>query len=93
MFNKCRRGFRRTSLICDVWRLGFPKAVGAIIVEKATMFCRKGAADPRQLAQDRGREGPIEGFDASTCGPLLVARHFVGDRGLVTASNLARLRV
>lgn len=38
--------------------------------------------DPQQLAQELGREGPIEVVDASTWGPMLVARHFFGQLGL-----------
>jgi transposase len=36
----------------------------------------KGEEDQQQLAQELSREGPIEVLDASTWGPLLVARHF-----------------
>ena len=42
----------------------------------------KGEEEPQQLAQELGREGPIELLDASTWGPLLVARHFFGQLGL-----------
>src|SRR5712691_7281558 len=42
----------------------------------------KGEAEQQQLAQEFGREGPIEVLDASTWGPLLVARHFFGQLGL-----------
>ncbi len=42
----------------------------------------KGEEDPQRLAQQLGREGPIEVLDASTWGPMLVARHFFGQLGL-----------
>ncbi len=42
----------------------------------------KGEDDAQQLAQGLGREGSIEVLDASTWGPLLVARHFFGQLGL-----------
>jgi transposase len=42
----------------------------------------KGEEDQQQLAQELGREGPIEILDASTWGPMLVARHFFGQLGL-----------
>jgi transposase len=42
----------------------------------------KGAEDPQLLTQALGREGPIEVLDASTWGPMLVARHFFGQLGL-----------
>jgi transposase len=42
----------------------------------------KGDEEPQQLAQELGREGPIEVLDASTWGPMLVARHFFGQLGL-----------
>ena len=42
----------------------------------------KGEEDPQRLAQQLGREGRIEVLDASTWGPMLVARHFFGQLGL-----------
>src|SRR5713226_1404964 len=42
----------------------------------------KGEEDPQRLAQQLGREGPIEVLDASTWGPMLVARHFFMQLGL-----------
>jgi transposase len=42
----------------------------------------KGEEDPQRLAQQLGREGLIEVLDASTWGPMLVARHFFGQLGL-----------
>jgi len=42
----------------------------------------KGEDEPQQLAQELGREGLIETLDASTWGPMLVARHFFGQLGL-----------
>ena len=42
----------------------------------------KGEEDPQPLARELGREGRIEVLDASTWGPLLVARHFFGQLGL-----------
>jgi hypothetical protein len=42
----------------------------------------QGEEEPRQLAQQLGRDGPIEVLDASTWGPMLVARHFFGQLGL-----------
>jgi transposase len=42
----------------------------------------KGEEDQQQLARELSREGPIEVLDASTWGPLLVARHLFGHLGL-----------
>jgi transposase len=42
----------------------------------------KGEEDPQHLAPERGQAGPITLLDASTWGPLLVARHFFGQLGL-----------
>lgn len=42
----------------------------------------KGEEEPQRLAQELGREGPLEILDASTWGPMLVARHFFGQLGL-----------
>jgi len=42
----------------------------------------KGEEDAKQLARELGHEGPLEVLDASTWGPLLVARHFFGQLGL-----------
>jgi transposase len=42
----------------------------------------KGADDPQRLARELGRDGPIEVVDASTWGPMLLARHFFGQLGL-----------
>ena len=42
----------------------------------------QGEEEPQQLAQELGHRGPIELLDASTRGPLLVARHFFGQLGL-----------
>jgi transposase len=42
----------------------------------------KGEEEPQQLAQELGAVGPIEVVDASTWGPMLVARHFFGQLGL-----------
>src|SRR5260370_35121071 len=42
----------------------------------------QGEEDPQQLAQELRRDGPIEVLDASTWGPMLVARHFFGQLGL-----------
>ena len=42
----------------------------------------KGEDEPQQLAQQLGQQGPIEVVDASTWGPMLVARHFFGQLGL-----------
>ena len=42
----------------------------------------KGEEEPQQLARELGGEGPIEVVDASTWGPMLVARHFFGQLGL-----------
>lgn len=42
----------------------------------------KGEEEPQQLAQELGGEGPLELLEASTWGPLLVARHFFGQLGL-----------
>ncbi len=42
----------------------------------------QGEEDPQQLAQQLGREGPIEVLDASTWGPMLITRHFFGQLGL-----------
>lgn len=42
----------------------------------------RGEEDAQQLARELGRQGPIEVLDASTWGPLLVARHFFGQLGL-----------
>jgi transposase len=42
----------------------------------------KGDDDQAQLARQLGEEGPIEVFDASTWGPMLVARHFFDQLGL-----------
>jgi transposase len=42
----------------------------------------KGEEEQQQLAQELGRQGPIEVLDASTWGPMLVARHFFGQLGL-----------
>jgi len=41
-----------------------------------------GEEEPQQLAEELGRDGPIEALDASTWGPVLVARHFFGQLGL-----------
>ena len=42
----------------------------------------KGEDDQTQLARQLGQEGPIEVLDASTWGPMLVARHFFDQLGL-----------
>ena len=42
----------------------------------------KGEDDPQHLARELEREGPIEVLDASTWGPMLVARHFCDQLGL-----------
>lgn len=42
----------------------------------------KGDDDQTQLARQLAQEGPIEVLDASTWGPMLVARHFFGQLGL-----------
>jgi transposase len=42
----------------------------------------RGEEDQAQLARQLGQEGPIEVLDASTWGPMLVARHFFGQLGL-----------
>src|SRR6266853_405841 len=42
----------------------------------------KGEEEPQRLAQALGGEGAIEVVDASTWGPMLVARHFFGQLGL-----------
>src|SRR5271167_3148874 len=42
----------------------------------------KGEEEPQQLARELGSAGPIEVLDASTWGPLLVARHFFDQLGL-----------
>src|SRR5438552_7537327 len=42
----------------------------------------KGEEGPQQRARELGGEGPIEVVDASTWGPMLVARHFFGQLGL-----------
>ena len=42
----------------------------------------QGGDDEPQLARQLGQEGPIEVLDASTWGPMLVARHFFGQLGL-----------
>ena len=41
-----------------------------------------GQDDPQQLAQQLGQSGPIELLDASTWGPMLVARHLFDRLGL-----------
>jgi transposase len=42
----------------------------------------QGDDDPNQLAQQLKQEGPLEVVDASTWGPMLVARHFFTQLGL-----------
>jgi len=42
----------------------------------------RGDDDPNQLAQQLKQEGPLEVVDASTWGPMLVARHFFTQLGL-----------
>src|SRR6266404_3924704 len=42
----------------------------------------RGEEDPQPLAQQLGADGPIEVLDASTWGPMLVARHFFKQLGL-----------
>jgi transposase len=42
----------------------------------------KGEDDQQQLARQLGEQGPIEVLDASTWGPMLVARHFFEQLGL-----------
>jgi len=42
----------------------------------------KGEDDQQRLARQLGQEGPIEVLDASTWGPMLVARYFFGQLGL-----------
>jgi transposase len=42
----------------------------------------QGEEEPHALAPELGRDGPLEVLDASTWGPLLVARHFFGHLGL-----------
>jgi transposase len=42
----------------------------------------RGEDDPRRLARQLNHEGPLEVIDASTWGPMLVARHFFGQLGL-----------
>jgi transposase len=42
----------------------------------------KGEQDLQPLAQQLGADGPIEVLDASTWGPMLVARHFFDQLGL-----------
>jgi transposase len=42
----------------------------------------KGEEDQSHLARQLGEEGPIEPLDASTWGPMLVARHFFEQLGL-----------
>jgi len=42
----------------------------------------RGDDDPTQLAQQLNHEGPLEVVDASTWGPMLVARHFFEQLGL-----------
>ena len=56
----------------DTWEAVLPQRIRFL----------KGAEDPQSLAQALGREGPIEVLDASTWGPMLVARHFFGQLGL-----------
>ena len=41
-----------------------------------------GDVDPAELARPLGQESPIEVLDASTWGPMLVARHFFDQLGL-----------
>lgn len=42
----------------------------------------KGSNDPTKLARQLGEQGPIGVLDASTWGPMLVARHFFDQLGL-----------
>jgi transposase len=42
----------------------------------------RGEEEPQQLARQLGPEGPLEVLDASTWGPLLVARHIFAQLGL-----------
>lgn len=42
----------------------------------------RGDDQPAQLAQQLAQEGPIDVLDASTWGPMLVARHFFAELGL-----------
>jgi len=42
----------------------------------------QGEDEEQQLARQLGQEGPLEVVDASTWGPMLVARHFFGQLGL-----------
>ena len=42
----------------------------------------QGDVDQAELARQLGQESPIEMLDASTWGPMLVARHFFGQLGL-----------
>jgi transposase len=42
----------------------------------------QGEDDPQELAEELGRQGPLEVLDASTWGPMLVVRHFFGQLGL-----------
>jgi transposase len=42
----------------------------------------QGDEDAQALAGELGQQGPVEVLDASTWGPLLVARHFFGQLGL-----------
>jgi transposase len=50
----------------------------------------RGEDHPQQLAREFGTDAPIEVGDASTWGPMLVARHFFGQLGLWSLLDAGR---
>ncbi len=50
----------------------------------------QGDVDQAELARQLGQESPIEVLDASTWGPMLVARHFFDQLGLWTLLDAGR---